>query len=240
MTEANQPQEPHKPLRSWQQWILINGRVPKRMSTGGTHRAADDWISAVSAISTGGTGKFFFLHISLFQKTIILSILWKWAHGQHGQQNCHGPCVFVVLLFLSLSPTGGGAHYRLLPLAHAPAISTPAAYLRNPEPYLNRQHCATRCWIVELSVSVADPWIISIPGLGDSFLAWLTHVTCCNVTRYIFLQSRPKEIVLNIIVSLMNTQMLLLWDIFKTLWWNLLGTTTISCIRKKIKQNKNK
>lgn len=42
MTEANQAQELHKPLRSWQQWILISGRVPKRMSTGGTHRAADD------------------------------------------------------------------------------------------------------------------------------------------------------------------------------------------------------
>lgn len=37
MTEPNQGQEPHK-----YQWVLISGRVPKRMSTGGTHRAADD------------------------------------------------------------------------------------------------------------------------------------------------------------------------------------------------------
>ncbi|XP_025760430.1 uncharacterized protein LOC102079366 isoform X6 [Oreochromis niloticus] len=89
------------------------------------------------------------------------------APVEGGGGYCHGPCAspadpvlgnmcFVVfLLSLSLSLTcRGGAHYGLPPLAHTPAISTPAAYLGDRKAYLRRQHCVTRRWIVELSASV--------------------------------------------------------------------------------------
>ncbi|XP_063316538.1 WD repeat-containing protein 19-like [Pelmatolapia mariae] len=71
-------------------------------------------------------------------------------------------CFVVFLLSLSLPLSlsltcRGGAHYGLSPLAHAPAISTPAAYLGDRKAYLRRQHCVTRRWIVELSASVTLP-----------------------------------------------------------------------------------
>ncbi|KAL3976755.1 StAR-related lipid transfer protein 10 [Sarotherodon galilaeus] len=75
-------------------------------------------------------------------------------------------CFFALPLSLSLSLTcRGGAHYGLPPLAHAPAISTPAAYLGEHKAYLRRQHCVTRRWIVELSASVTLPFCVQIyPG----------------------------------------------------------------------------
>ncbi|XP_025760425.1 uncharacterized protein LOC102079366 isoform X2 [Oreochromis niloticus] len=100
------------------------------------------------------------------------------APVEGGGGYCHGPCAspadpvlgnmcFVVfLLSLSLSLTcRGGAHYGLPPLAHTPAISTPAAYLGDRKAYLRRQHCVTRRWIVELSASVTLLFCVQIyPG----------------------------------------------------------------------------